>query len=124
MDQSKGQPRDLAERLFAFSLRIVRLATRLYELGGVARTLSYSILKSGTVIGAYYEEAQAGGERPEFIRKASMALQEARQTHYWLRLLVGAEILAPGTLTDLVDESDQIAKILGSIVYRSRQNLE
>ncbi len=43
-------------------------------------------LRSGTSIGANLEEAQAGQSRADFISKNAIALKEARETHYWLRL--------------------------------------
>jgi four helix bundle protein len=122
MDQEKEQPRDLAERLFAFALRIVRLASKLYDSPGMGRSFSYQLFKTGPAIGAYYEEAQAGEDRADFIRKTTSALKEARLTHYWLRLLTASEVLAPSLLADLVDENEQIGKILGSIVFRSKHN--
>ncbi len=86
----------------------------------MARTLSYQILRSGTSIGANYQEAQAGYSRAEFASKNSIALKESRETCYWLKLLVEAKIIREGLLDDLMDEANQISKILGSIVVRSR----
>jgi four helix bundle protein len=121
MDEPRNERRDLPERLFAFSLRIVRLCQRLDERPGVGRTLSYQLLKAGTSIGANYEEGQAGQSRADFLSKNCIALKEARETHYWLRLLQAAEILAPPLLQDLIDEAAQIVKIFGSIVNRTRR---
>ncbi len=84
--------------------------------------VSYQLFKAGTSIGANYEEAQAGQSRADFISKNSICLKEARETFYWLRLLVAAEIISLALLGDLLDESEQITKIFGSIVCRSREN--
>lgn len=113
--------RDLGQCLFAFALRIVRLCQKLDERPGVSRILSHQLLKSGTSIGSNYEESQAGQSRADFISKNAIALKEARETHYWLRLLVEPQIIAPELLENLLDEAEQITKILGSIVCRSRE---
>jgi four helix bundle protein len=124
MDQTKEQPRDLVERLFAFALRIIRLATKLYDSPGMARSFSFQLFKTGPDIGANYEAAQAAEDRSDFIRLTNAALKEARLTHYWLRLLAASDVVAVTLLTDLIDESEQIGKILGAIVYRSKHNAD
>jgi four helix bundle protein len=125
MEAPRDQPwRNLEERLFAFALRIIRLSQKLQEKPGVGRTLSYQLLKAGTSVGANYEEGQAGQSRADFISKNSIALKEARETHYWLRLLSSAEVVAPELLADLIDEADQVMRILGKIVCRSRGQSE
>jgi len=68
------------------------------------------------------EEAQGGQSRADFISKNAIALKEARETHFWLRLLVAAGILLEADLSGLIDEADQIKRILGSIVVRTRSS--
>ncbi|MFN4258259.1 MAG: four helix bundle protein [Gemmataceae bacterium] len=60
---------------------------KLSERPGIKRTLSNQVLRSGTSIGANMEEAQAAQSRRDFIAKLAIALKEARETHYWLRLI-------------------------------------
>jgi four helix bundle protein len=121
MDIPPLPSRNLAERLFAFALRIIRLCQELQERPGVGRMVSYQLFKAGTSIGANYEEAQAGQSRADFISKNAICLKEARETFYWWRLLVAAEIVSLDSLGGLLAESEQITKIFGSIVCRSRE---
>ena len=81
----------IRERTFEFSLRIIRPCQELEEQPGVARTLSWQLLRSGTSIGANVEEAQAGQSKLDFISKNAIALKEARETIYWLRLVIGSK---------------------------------
>ena len=122
MNPPRDEDRDLQERLFAFAVRIVRLCRKLDERYGVARSLSRQLLKAGTSIGANYEESQAGQSRADFVSKVTISLKEARETWYWLRLLVASEIMPAELLADLLDEAAQITKILGSIVSRTKKN--
>jgi four helix bundle protein len=71
-------------------------------------------------VGANVEEAQAGQSKPDFISKISIATKEARETHYWLRLLAETEITPAAKLADLTDEANQLVAILTTIVKRSR----
>jgi four helix bundle protein len=116
------QPTDLEKRLFEFALRIVRLCQKLNEKGGVARGISYQLLRSGTSMGANYEEAQGAQSRADFIAKCSIVLKEARETRYCLRLIVASGIVPDHLLRDLTDESSQLTRIMGALVKKTRRN--
>lgn len=92
--------KDIRERTFDFSLRIIRLCQQLEEQPGVARTLSRQLLRSGTSIGANVEEAQAGQSKLDFISKNAIALKEARETIHWLRLLTASKIISRSVCRD------------------------
>jgi len=87
---------------------------------GVSRTLANQLLRSGTSIGAKIEEAQASQSEAGFISKYSISCKEARETHYWLRLLVASDIIPKDRLAELLDECDQLVAILTSIIKRLR----
>lgn len=119
------QPRrDLPERTFEFARRIVILCRTLDQTPGVSRTLANQLLRSGTSIGANVEEGQGSQSRADFVAKYSIACKEARETHYWLRLLVASETVQEEKLKDLTDESGQIVAILTAIIKKCRENNE
>lgn len=91
---------------------------------GVSRTLATQLLRSGTSIGANVEESQAAQSRADFLSKLSIACKEARETHYWLRLLASSDIVAEIRLTELIDEANQLVAILTTITKRTRENSE
>lgn len=111
--------RDIKERTFEFSIQIVRLAGEFPETRE-GRILCNQVLRSGTSIGANVEEGVASYSRHEFGFKMNIALKEARETSYWLRLAGSSDILAPTRLNDLLKETEELKKILGSIVSRVR----
>jgi len=113
---------DIRERTFEFAVRIIKLCQYLDKKPGASRTLSGQLLKAGTSVGANAEEAQAGQSRADFISKNSIALKEARECHYWLRLLIAAKIMTEERLAELRDEAGEIKRILDSIVVRSKRN--
>ena len=116
--------RNICERTFGFSVRIVGLCRRLDELSGVGRTLSRQLLRSGTSIGANVEEAQGGQSRADFISKYSVACKEARETHYRLRLLVATGIVTEDNLAPLIQESDELIAILTTIIKNTKANTQ
>jgi four helix bundle protein len=115
-------PKDIRERTFEFALRIIKLCNELNKRPGVCRDISRQLLKAGTSVGANTEEAQAAQSKPDFISKNSIALKEARETHYWLRLLIAAKVLPAERLTRLRDEAEEIKRILGSIVVSAKRS--
>lgn len=113
--------RDIRERAFEFAVRIIKVCQVLDEQPGVGRTIGKQLIRSGTSIGANLEEAQAGQSKADFIHKNAIALKEARETHYWLRLLSATEILPETRLKPLQTESAEIMKIIGAIITSSKK---
>jgi four helix bundle protein len=125
MNETKVRQKvDLPERTFTFALRIVELCRVLDQQPGTGRTLSRQVLRSGTSIGANVEEGQAGQSKADFISKLSIAQKEARETHYWLRLLAASSIIDESCLTSLLDECNQLIAILTAITRNAKMNLE
>lgn len=118
------KPRDIKERTFAFSVRVVQLCRELEKQPGTSRTLSNQLLRSGTSIGANVEEAHGGQSRADFIAKLSIACKEARATNYWLRLLSASDTLPASHLESITDEASQLIAILTSIIRNTKKNLE
>ena len=71
-------------------------------------------------MGAQVEEGQASQSRADFVHKYSIACKEARETHYWLRLLHAASIISADTIDPLIDEANQLIAILTSIIKKAR----
>ena len=62
--------------------------------------LARQILKAGTSVGANLEEARGAQTRRDKTAKFSIALKEAHESQFWLRLiqathLANAELIAP-----------------------------
>jgi four helix bundle protein len=112
---------DLPERTFAFADRIVRLCLALEEGGRVSSTLANQLLRAGTSVGANVEEGQASESKRDFVHKYSIACKEARETHYWLRLLAASEVLPPVRLEPLKTEANELIAILTTIIKKSRE---
>jgi four helix bundle protein len=119
--KADDRPVDICERTFEFAVRIVNLSSYLLGKPGVSRTLANQLLKAGTSVGANIEEAQGGQSRADFISKNAIALKEARETHYWLRLLSASKVLPESRVSGLRDEAEQLMRIIGSIVVSARR---
>ena len=86
--------------------------------------LSRQLLKAGTSTGANLEEAKAAHGRRDLRARTVIALKEARETKYWIRL-IRATALAPAPLLDAaLDEVDQLVAIPTVSVRRLRDGSE
>jgi len=112
----------IQERSFEFAVRIVRLCRVMDEEPGVSRTLANQLLRAGTSVGANVAEAQAGQSKKDFVAKMAIAAKEARETHYWLRLLVASEMMENDRLSPLLDEANQVVAILTAIIKTSQSS--
>jgi len=110
---------DLKSRTFTFGLKIIDASYHLPE-NRPGRILGNQLFRSGTSIGANVEEASAGFTRQDFAYKMNLALKETRETHYWLRLISARNLLNPEISAGLLSESEELMKVLGSIVSKVR----
>ena len=109
----------ILDRSYRFALRIINLVREIpHEM--CTEVLARQIIRSGTSIGANVEEAIAGYSKAEFTHKMSIALREARETQYWLRLIHDSRIMNPSRFDSIIRESEEIKRILGAIVHTSR----
>ena len=117
-----SEPQPITERTFQFAVRVVKLCQVLDENPGVARTLARQLIRSGTSIGANVEESQAAQSSADFVHKLEIALKEARETQYWLKLLIATELMLESRLLPLLGETQELVKILASIIVKTKQN--
>ena len=107
------KPNIIQTKTFHFALEIAKLCKSLRK--DSEYMASKQLFRSGTSIGANVEEALAGQSRKDFVSKMSIALKEARETHYWLRLLQESQ-LVEGNYSKRIDEIKEIILILTSII--------
>lgn len=86
--------------------------------------ITRQLLKSSTSIGANMEEAQGAISGAEFVCKTQISLKEAKETHYWLRILSDSEIADPDLVKPMLRECAEIIAILTAILRTAKSNLK
>ena len=109
------------ERTYKFALRVIKLVNALPQ-NKVGDVLGRQVLRSGTPIGANVEEAYAGSSKRDFANKLSTSLKEARETHFWLRLIRDSDLVPAKRIDPLVQEALEIKLILGKAVTTSKRS--
>ena len=85
-----------------------------------AYTLAKQLLKSGTSIGANICEAQQAQSRADFISKLSIALKEAVETNYWLRLLHATDYLNEKEFSSLIEDCRELERLLTAVIKSTK----
>ena len=109
----------ILEKSYDFGLRTVKLYVYLRK-NKVERELLIQFLKSGTSVGANVEEAEGAQSLNDFIHKIGIAYKEAREAHYWLRLLRDSELLELKLANSFIADVEELKKILASILKTSK----
>jgi len=104
----------IQEKSFAFAVRIVKLYRYLCD-EKKEFVLAKQILRSGTSIGANIEESIGGQSDKDFFTKVTIAYKEARETIYWLKLLLATDYINEEQANSLLKDAEEICKILGKI---------
>ncbi|MGZ0654366.1 four helix bundle protein [Coraliomargarita sp. W4R53] len=116
-------PNPAAEKSYAFALRIIKLRRFLRDEKS-EYDISKQVLRSGTSIGANVEEAIGGHSRKDFKHKLTISYQEARETHYWLRLLRDSGFIEGDSAESLLHDCDELLKIIGSTLITLNKDNE
>ena len=99
------------EKSYAFALRTVKLC-KVLASERKEYVLSKQLLRSGTSVGANIEEANGAQSERDFLSKMSIAYKEARESHYWLRLLRDSDTLTPKEASSILTDCDELLKLL------------
>lgn len=109
----------IENKSFQFAIRIVRLYKFLCE-EKKEYILSKQLLRAGTSIGANVTEFQQAQSKPDFVSKISIALKEASETKYWIKLLGATEYLSENQTKSILDDCVEIEKILVTILKSAK----
>ena len=107
------------EKSFVFAVEIVRVAK---ELSGKRQyELANQLLRSGTSVGANLAEVQYAQSDADFTSKLSIALKEAAESRYWLKLLTETGDIDDEVSKQLIAKNDEIIRMLTAAVKTAKQ---
>lgn len=112
---------DIEKRSYKFSLDLIKFTRSLPKVLENS-VLVRQALRSGTSIGANIHEARGGSTAKDFANYYSIALKSANETIYWLNLIKDTNKKFSNEADVLIDEAEQLAKIVAKISIKSRNN--
>jgi len=119
------KPQDIRERAMEYSLRAIELYRHLEQTTqGACWVIGKQFLRSATSIGANLTEARAAESRADFIHKYAIAQKEARESAYWLALLLKGKLVREKRLTSIIKETDELIAIITRIIVNAKKSRE
>ena len=116
---------DIYDRLLKFGIDIVKLC-KILSKNYDNRVIADQLIRSGTSVGANMQEADSASSRKDFINKVTIAKKELQETNYWLKIIKGADLVNNDKnrdeLSRLLQESDELTRIIGSILSKTKSN--
>jgi four helix bundle protein len=112
-------PDEMCDRFLDFADRVSTVVESLPSTK-LGNRIANQLLRSGTSPIGNYEEACAAESRDDFVHKLRICLKEVRESRGWLRLTARRKLVPPVRLESLIDESDQLARMLGQSIATVR----
>lgn len=110
----------ISDKSKAFAVRIIKLYKYLTDKQS-EYVLSKQLLRSGTSIGANIREAVQAQSKNDFVSKMNIALKEASESEYWLKLLFETDYLSKEQFDSIYSDCNELNKLLIAIVKSSKQ---
>ena len=110
---------DLEDRTLAFSKNIIHLIKKIPR-NSSNRILTDQLLRSSTSIGANYREANDALGKKDFVHRLRIARKEAKETIYWLELILENNSTKKTDITPLIKETAELRNILSAIINKSK----
>lgn len=110
------------KKSFEFAVKAVNLAYAVQK-EKKEYDLTRQIIRSATSIGANLEESMGGQSDKDFLHKVSISYKEARETEYWLRLMLEVELISKGQHEELLENVKEILRLLGAILRTMKKKL-
>ena len=111
---------DLSERLLDYVAHIIWLVESLPN-NFIGRRIGDQLLRSGTSVGANYEEAQGAESKKDFIHKLQVVLKELRESLFWMRVSLKADLVSMKAVCSLLREGNELANIIGKSAVTSKK---
>ncbi len=119
MDNS-GNENTLSNKSYAFARRAIKLYRHLVA-EQKEYVLSKQILRCGTSVGANIAEANQAQSKADFISKLSIALKEAVETDYWLRLLRDEQFITISQAESMISDCSELIRILVASIKTAKR---
>jgi four helix bundle protein len=114
MQNQNAKPKtDLKNRAHSYAIRVINFIDALTN-DRTTQVIANQLLRSATSIGANIIEAKGSSSKRDFANFFSYSLKSANESIYWLELLRDARKVNGPEMSFLIDETGQIAKMLGA----------
>ena len=112
--------KNLSNRLESFAAEVIKGVSRINRTFA-GRHIAVQLIRSSTSAGANYEEACGAESRQDFIHKLQIVLKELKESLFWLRISVKADLVTMEAMHPLLREGTELANIIGKSVVTAKR---
>ena len=112
-------PAQMKQRTKAFATEIVKFARKL-PLDVASQEIARQMIRSGTGVAANYRASCRAKSKADFISKMTTVEEEADETMFWMELLVAAGTIPAKSVAALLDEAEQLLRIVVASIITAR----
>lgn len=113
----------IQERAKIFAVQCAKFCCKLEQESSVCRVYAIQLARASSSIGANAVEATCAESNKDYIHKLKIALKEAKETEYWIQVIVESGLVS-SPLNKLSSEIDQIIRILITMINKRQENLK
>ena len=110
---------ELKQRTKAFGVDSVKFARTLPRDPFTAH-FAFQLVKSATSVGANYRSSCRAKSGADFISKMTTAEEEGDEALFWFEVLVETETVRREAVAPLMDEADQLIRIIVASINTAR----
>ncbi|RZK53431.1 MAG: four helix bundle protein [Pedobacter sp.] len=121
---SEEKTYDIKIRSYQFSKAIINFISSV-KFERLYFSIFDQLLRSATSIGANVVEGKAGSSKKDFKNFYNIALKSANETKYWICIIRDTKVAETNKeqMNELLNEADEISKILASIIINLNKDI-
>lgn len=112
---------DIKKRSYYYAVEVINVVNKLPSSRS-NNVIANQVIRSATSIGANLVEAQAASSKNDFIRFLYYSLKSSNECKFWLSLLKDTNVEPKEHFLDLINETKELANILGKIILTTKKN--
>ncbi|MCD6328772.1 MAG: four helix bundle protein [Candidatus Cloacimonetes bacterium] len=113
---------DINRRFIELAVRVIKLVRALPK-DFIGKHIGNQLLKAGTSGGANYEEAGGSESKVDFIHKRKIVLKELRESIFWIKVIMEAELIPSHKLENILQEFEELANIIAKSIITTQKKL-
>lgn len=111
----------ISKRAYNWSLEVVNICLDL-EKTNLSKIFFSQLVRSSTSVAANLAEADCSLSKKDFIKCVGIAIKECNESKVWLKYIIDLNLLKNQKVIDLLDEAQEIANILGTILVKTKKD--
>ena len=111
---------DLSDRFEGFAAEVIKAIAKI-KRNFAGRHIAGQLIRAATSAGANYEEACGAESRQDFIHKLQIVLKELRESLFWLRVSLRADLVTAEVVRPLLKEGNELTNIIAKSVVTAKR---